>query len=121
MEGWFILEMFGHIRHVGFVTEVEAFGSKLGRIDALQADGSSVTVHFSAASIFRLTPTTEESAREMVKPYEYKPLATRKRCECCDVEYVEPGTILCRDCREAEIANDNTPQIQCEDELKEFE
>jgi hypothetical protein len=81
VEGWFILEMFGHIRHVGYVTEVEAFGAKLGRIDSLQRDGSIVTVHFGAASVFRLTPTTEETAREMMKPVAYEPLTLKGRDE----------------------------------------
>lgn len=88
MEGWFVLEMFGHIRHIGFVTEVEAFGGKLGRIEALQSDGTSVTTMFGAASVFRLTPVTEEKAREMVKPYEYKPLSVRTVtvCDVCGMD-----------------------------------
>ena len=97
MNGWFVLELMGHVRHIGYVTEVEAFGGKLGRIDVLQADGSQVTVMFGAASVYMLTPTTEEAAREMVKPYEFKPLTMRVRCVNCD-ELVDDCT--CGGCDE---------------------
>lgn len=70
MEGWVVLELMGHVRLIGQVAEVEVFGSKLGRIDVLQRDGSTLTQYFGAASVYRITPTTEEAAREMMKPYE---------------------------------------------------
>lgn len=69
IQGWHILELFGHVSHVGIVSEVEAFGGKLCRIDALQRDGSFVTHHVGAGAIYRLTPTTEEAARERMKPF----------------------------------------------------
>ena len=33
METWAIVELMGHVRVAGFVTEEERFGVKLGRID----------------------------------------------------------------------------------------
>lgn len=74
MTGWFIVELLGHVRLVGVVCEVEAFGGKLGRVDALQPDGSTVTQFFNAASIYRLTPTTEETAKALVQPTNHKAL-----------------------------------------------
>lgn len=59
---WAILELMGHVRLAGRVTEEEHFGAKLGRIDIPNGDGFT-TQYFSGGSIYRLTPTTEEIAR----------------------------------------------------------
>lgn len=59
---WAILELLGHVRIAGRVTEEEHFGAKLGRIDIPNGDGFT-TQWFSGGSIYRLTPTTEAIAR----------------------------------------------------------
>ena len=59
---WAVLELLGHVRIAGRVTEEEHFGAKLGRIDIPTGDGFT-TQWFSGGSIYRLTPTTEEIAR----------------------------------------------------------
>jgi hypothetical protein len=61
-EQWAILELMGHVRLAGKVTEEEHFGAKLGRIDIPNSDGFT-TQWFSGGSIYRLTPTTEDIAR----------------------------------------------------------
>jgi hypothetical protein len=61
-EQWAILELMGHVRLAGKVTEEEHFGAKLGRIDIPNGDGFT-TQWFSGGSIYRLTPTTEAIAR----------------------------------------------------------
>ena len=70
MNCWMILEMYGHVKHIGYVTEVDAFGGKLGKIETLERDGSSKTIYFGGSSVYRLTPVTEEEARELAKPWE---------------------------------------------------
>lgn len=60
---WAILELMGHVRTAGRVTEEEHFGAKLGRIDVPQADGKYVTQLFGGASVYRLTLVSEEAAR----------------------------------------------------------
>lgn len=59
---WAIVELMGHVRIAGLVTEEERFGAKLGRVDIPTADGF-VTQYFNGSSLYRLTPTTEEIAR----------------------------------------------------------
>ena len=59
---WCVVELMGHVRMAGLVTEVELFGSKQGRIDIPNGDGF-VTQYFNGSSLYRLTPTTEEIAR----------------------------------------------------------
>jgi hypothetical protein len=53
----------GHIKLAGHVTEETHFGVALGRIDIPSKDGGMFTQYFSGGSIYRLTPTTEETAR----------------------------------------------------------
>ncbi len=62
-ESWAILELMGHVKLAGKVSEQEIFGGKLGRIDVPGPDGKFVTQFFGGGSVYRLTPCTEEVAR----------------------------------------------------------
>lgn len=62
-EQWAIVELMGHVRVAGRVTEEEHFGAKLGRIDIPAHDGGFTTQFFGGSSVYRLTPTTEDIAR----------------------------------------------------------
>lgn len=61
-DSWAVLELMGHVRMAGRVTEEERFGVKMGRIDVPKDDGFT-TVYFGGGSVYRMTPTTEEIAR----------------------------------------------------------
>lgn len=67
LETWCILELMGHVRVVGRLSEEEHFGIKLGRIDVPKGDGPDdyTTQFFGGSSVYRITPTDEETAREM--------------------------------------------------------
>lgn len=60
---WAIVELMGHVKIAGLVTEEERFGSKMGRIEIPNSDGGFTTQWFSGGSVYRMTPTTEEIAR----------------------------------------------------------
>jgi hypothetical protein len=62
-ESWAVLELMGHVRTAGRITEEQRFGAVLGRCDVPQDDGSFVTVYFGGSSVYRLTPCSEEAAR----------------------------------------------------------
>ncbi len=64
-ESWAIVELMGHVKMGGRVTEEERFGVKMGRIDIPQADGGFVTQYFGGGSVYRLTPTDEATARRV--------------------------------------------------------
>jgi hypothetical protein len=64
-EMWGILELMGHVRLGGRITEEERFGSKMGRIDIPNKDGGFTTQFFGGSSVYRLTPTSEEAARHV--------------------------------------------------------
>ncbi len=64
---WAIVELMGHVRIAGRLTEEEKFGGKLGRLDIPTADGGFATQYFGASSVYRLTIVTEDVAREVAK------------------------------------------------------
>lgn len=60
---WAILELLGHRRLAGYVTEQEVAGAGMLRIDVPMPDGKTATQFYSPAALYCLTPTTEEIAR----------------------------------------------------------
>lgn len=70
---WAIIELMGHVKIAGHVTEVEMFGSKLGRVDIPIGD-TFTTQYFNGSSLYRLTPTTEEIARAVAASNQPAPI-----------------------------------------------
>lgn len=70
---WAILELMGHVRLAGRVSEETHFGTALGRIDIPVGDGFT-TQYFGGGSIYRLTPTTEEIARSVAARNQPEPV-----------------------------------------------
>lgn len=76
-ETWAVVELMGHVRLGGKVTEEERFGIKMGRID-IPCDDTFVTQYFGGQSVYRLTPCSEEIARSVATynkpevPYELR-------------------------------------------------
>ena len=60
---WAIVELMGHVKVAGRVTEDELFGAKIGRIDIPKPEGGFTTQYFGGSSVYRLTPTDETTAR----------------------------------------------------------
>jgi len=73
-ETWAIVELMGHVRIAGKVTEEEKFGSKMGRIDIPHGDGF-VTQYFGGNSVYRITFVTEEVARHVCKSTSVAPVS----------------------------------------------
>lgn len=65
---WAVLELLGHRRLVGRVSEVELFGRRMGLVEVPTRDGGFARQHFGGASVYALTETTEEKVRaELVR------------------------------------------------------
>jgi len=66
-EGWAIVELMGHRRLAGHVTEADQFGTKMVRLDIYDTTGADpeVTQFYGGGSVYCLTPTTEEIARKV--------------------------------------------------------
>lgn len=71
---WAVLELLGHRRLAGRVSEEEHFGVKMGRIDIPQKDGSFVTQLFGGASVYGMTVVSEEAARIVALRCDVAPL-----------------------------------------------
>ncbi len=86
-EEWAILELMGHRRLAGKVTEATIGGGAFIRIDIPMKDGKTSTQFYSPNSIYCITPTTEEIARmialasqpEPVSRWEFPQLEQRTR------------------------------------------
>ena len=64
IQTWAVVELMGHVKTAGQVSEETHFGTVLGRIDVPEiGDKSANTFFFGGSSIFRITPCTEEVAR----------------------------------------------------------
>lgn len=70
---WAILELMGHVRLAGRVSEEERFGCKVGRIDVPDGDGF-ITQYFGGQSICRLTVVSEEVARSVANASKKLPI-----------------------------------------------
>ena len=71
---WAVLELMGHVRTGGLVTEEERFGAKLGRVDIPTPEGGFVTQYFGGGSIYRLTICDEATARRVAASNRPAPL-----------------------------------------------
>jgi len=72
--GWAIVELLGHVRLAGRVSEEEHFGAKLGRLDIPTGAGFT-TQFFGGNSVYRLTPVTEEIARAVAERNQPEPVS----------------------------------------------
>lgn len=65
-EEWAIVEIMGHLRRAGRISEVERFGAKLLRVDVPAGD-TFVSEFFSGSAIYRLRYASEEVARAIAE------------------------------------------------------
>lgn len=103
---WAVVELMGHIRLAGRLTEEERFGTKMGRLDIPVQGGCSgvsatfcpgfITQYFGGGSVYRITIVTEDVARHVAKQsdpapvsaYEFpKQLASASRHDDDDRDY----------------------------------
>ena len=88
-EGWAVLELMGHRRLGGHVSEATMFGSALCRIDVPEVDGQpAATQVYSLSAIYCLTPTTEAVARAVARGNRPAPVS---RTRGCDRPLIAPG------------------------------
>lgn len=94
-ECWAILELFGHVRLGGRVTEATIGGCSFLRVDVPKADGGiAFTRYLGNGAIYSMTPVTEEVARRVgngsaqapIKPWEMPRTALPESSEIIDSE-----------------------------------
>lgn len=76
-EEWAVLELFGHQRLAGMVTEVQLGGDSFVRVDVPEdgnKKGSKLTKMYNPSAIYSITPVTEETARMVAKSVSGEPI-----------------------------------------------
>lgn len=74
-EQWCILELMGHRRLAGKVTDATIGGGSFLRIDIPGRNGTVSTQYYSPGSVYCITPTTEEIARAVAEQSEPAPIS----------------------------------------------
>lgn len=64
-EHWAILELMGHRRLAGKLSEEQIGGATFLRIDVPGKDGFKTTQFYSPSAVYCITPTSEQIAREV--------------------------------------------------------
>lgn len=72
-EAWGFVELMGHNRVAGRLSEQAIAGKNLLRVDVPLADGSFRTQYYGAAAIFAMHPTDEATARKLVERMKPEP------------------------------------------------
>ena len=72
---WAILEIMGHVRFAGRVTEEVIAGAALLRLDVPEIEGQpAFTKFFGASAIYSITPCGEETCRAAVGAFKKRPV-----------------------------------------------
>ncbi len=68
-EMWAVVELMGFRTRAGYVTEVEAFGGKLMRIDIYTSDTEFTKEFYGAAALYGIRPATREECIGLSTPF----------------------------------------------------
>lgn len=71
---WGILELMGHLKYGGFITEEQLFGTTVGRIDIPGPNGTITTRYFGGSALNGLTPCTAEVAKAFAVKNQPRPV-----------------------------------------------
>lgn len=75
-DSWAIVELFGHQRIAGKVTEQAIGGGSFLRVDVPECSGQAAfTKFYGAAAIYAITPTSEELARAALRQIQPEPVS----------------------------------------------
>lgn len=94
-DSWAIVELMGHRKMAGRVSEQVIAGTALLRIDVPEygEDGNaepSFTQFYGASSIYCLTPTTEEICRKFAARYRDRPVSAYELPQLAPVRAINP-------------------------------
>ncbi|MDE2098006.1 MAG: hypothetical protein KGL39_12205 [Patescibacteria group bacterium] len=114
-EGFAILELMGHRKLGGKLSEAVIGGGSFIRIDIPGPDGTVATQFYSPASVYCITPTTEEIASATARAYKPQPVTrwelpqlTAPKRESGD------GSLICAVCGDEVdelFSNDDEPGV----------
>ena len=74
-ESWALVELFGHQKIVGKVTEASLAGGAFIRVDVPAVDGNpAFTRFYGPGAIYSINPVTEEIAKDLLTQYRNVPV-----------------------------------------------
>ena len=74
---WAIVELMGHNRIAGLISEAEIGGTVLLRIDVPEVeDNLGFTKFYGTAAVYAITPTDEATVKAAVKAFRQRPIET---------------------------------------------
>jgi hypothetical protein len=75
-EQWCLVEIFGHQKYAGLVTEQQIGGANFVRVDVPETSRSKpFTKLFGASAIYSMTPIEEDVARVLAAQYDQRPVS----------------------------------------------
>lgn len=75
-DAWCLIELFGHTKLVGHVTETTVGGCNFIRVDVPEVEGNpAFTRYLSQGAIYSMTPIAEILARKMVEQMRPRPVS----------------------------------------------
>lgn len=87
---WAIVELMGHVRYGGRLSEEQHFGTTMGRVDVPDDGDGFTTVFFGGSSVYRITPCSEDVARKVASFGRPRPVS-RFELEQADDDYDDDG------------------------------
>lgn len=98
---WALVELFGHQKIVGKVTEATLAGGAFLRVDVpAVAENKAFTRFYGPGAIYSINPIAEEVALQLVKQYRHEPVS---RFELPQIaERATPQEDYCPNCHELE-------------------
>lgn len=120
-EGWAIVELMGHRRLGGRVSQTEQYGVAMLRVDVPGENGDIAATQFcGGSSIYALTPCSESAARAVARSNQVEPVA---RWELPALEAPKGRTkeLACKGCRAWIQVPEYVLEAVCSDCLEPFD
>lgn len=101
---WALVELFGHQKIVGLVTEASMAGGAFLRVDVPAFDGAlAFTRFFSPGAIYSINPLDEAVARGLMERYRNEPVSRFELPQIAEkAESSDADVAYCPDCQELE-------------------
>lgn len=99
---WALVELFGHQKIVGYVTESSMAGGAFLRVDVPAFDASpTFTRFYGPGAIYSINPVTEEVARGLCEQYRNEPVSRWELPQIADKAHGESASTVnyCPECR----------------------
>jgi hypothetical protein len=93
-ESWCIVELFGHQRMAGFVTEASIGGGSFIRIDVPETAGDKAfTRYLGPSAIYAMNPCDEDTARQAAAAFRPRPIQRWELPQISDQEPIIAGKL----------------------------